>query len=135
MVNWLPLVGHNNVIDACGQIDFAKFGNIDKVYLDNPYSGKVQLVYDRAAYAAFQPDGEPSQHLEPLFILWLTDYLYKLRPPAYRPVQQIAERERSIMWLPAHAREQLVAWGEKFLERGELDEVLWIIERCKAPIR
>jgi hypothetical protein len=131
IVNWLPLVGPDNVIEACGQIDFTKFENIDKVYFDNPHSGKVQLVYDRAIWAAFQPNGEAPEHLEPLFISWLTNYLYKMHPQAYRLVQQIAKREKSLMWLPPYAREQLVTWGEKFLEQDNRDEVRWIIERLK----
>lgn len=131
IVNRLPLVGHDNVIEACGQIDFAKFGNIDKAYLENPHSGKVQLVYDRAIYAAFQPDGEPPHHLESLFISWLTNYLYKMHPKAYGLVRQITEREKSLIWLPSYAREQLVAWGEKFLEQDKQDEVSWIIEHLK----
>lgn len=131
MVNGLPLVGHDNVIEACGQIDFTKFGNIDQAYLDNSHSRKVQLVYDRAIYAAFQPDGEPPHRPEPLFISWLTNYLYKMHPKAYSLVRQIAEREKSLMWLPSYAREQLVAWGERFLEQDEKDEVSWIIEHLK----
>lgn len=131
MVNGLPLVGHDNVIEACGQIDFTKFGNIDKAYLDNPHSGKVQLVYDTKIYAAFQPDGEPPDRLEPLFISWLTNYLYKMHQKAYSLVRQIAEREKSLMWLPSYGREQLVAWGETFLEQNNKDEVRWIIEHLK----
>lgn len=131
MVNWLPLVSHRNVIEACSQIDFTRFPNLDKVYFDNPSAGKLQLVYDAAIYAVFQPDGEPPEHPGPLFISWLTNYLYKLNPQAYRLVKQIAEREHSLMWLPANTREQLVVWAEKFLEQDNQDEVSWIIEHLK----
>ena len=131
MVNWLALVSHSHVIEACGQIDFTRFGNIDRVYFDNPHSGKVQLVYDRAVYAAFQQEGEPPERLEPLFQSWLTNYLYKMHPQSFRLVRQIAAREQSLMWMPPHVREQLVAWGEKFLEQGKQEELVWIIEHLK----
>jgi hypothetical protein len=75
IVNWTPLVDQANMIEACGQIDFSQFTNIDKVYFDNPNSGTVHLVYDRKVYDAFQPAGEPPAQIEPLFLSWLANSL------------------------------------------------------------
>jgi hypothetical protein len=127
IVNWLPLVDQRNMIEACGLIDFSQFSNIDKVYFDIPHGGSVHLVYDKSVYAAFQQDGEPPKQIEPLFISWLTNYLYRKNLQAFRLVQKIAEREKLFLWLPAHAREQLTAFGEEFLKQDQSEDLYWIV--------
>jgi len=132
IVNWLALVGENSMIEACGRIDFSQFGNIDKVYFDIPYNeGRVHFVYDRRVYAALQPDGEIPKRIEPLFISWLTNYLYRKNLQAFQVVQKITEREKSLLWLPNYAREQLAAYGEDFLKQGRPDDLHWIVEHLQ----
>jgi hypothetical protein len=128
IVNWLLLVDQRNMIEACGQIDFSQFGNIDKVYFDIPHSGSVHLVYDKSVYTAFQQDGDPPKQIGPLFISWLTNYLYRKNLQAFRLVQKIAEREKSLLWLPAHAREQLTSFGEDFLKQDQAEDLYWIVD-------
>jgi hypothetical protein len=109
IVNWAGLVDRSNMIEACSLIDFSQFENIDMVYFGVPHNGRVHLVYDRRIYAAFQPDGEPPERIEPLFISWLANHLYRKDVQAYRLVRGITERQKSLSWLPVLSREQLVA--------------------------
>lgn len=132
IVNWLALVDENSMIEACGRIDFSQFGNIDKVYFDIPHSGgKVHFVYDRRVYAALQPDGDIPERAEPLLISWLTNYLYRKNLQAFQVVQKITEREKSLLWLPNYAREQLATYGEDFLKQGKPDDLHWIVEHLQ----
>jgi hypothetical protein len=132
IVNWAVLVGRSDMIEACSQIDFSQFENIDKVYFEAPNDGGVHLVYDREIYAAFRQDGDPPKRIKPLFVSWLANHLYRKVPQAFRLVRRIAEREKSLLWLPALSREQLVAQGEEFLKNGESEELHWIIENLKG---
>jgi len=131
IVNWAVLVDRSNMIEACGLVDFSEFENIDKVYFELPQNGQVHLVYDREIYAAFRPDGEPPKRIEPLFISWLANHLYRKEVQAFRLVHKITEQQGSLLWLPAHSREQLVAFGEDFLKSGEADQLYWIVENLK----
>jgi hypothetical protein len=131
IVNWAVLVDRSNMIEACSLIDFSQFGNIDKVYFELPRNGGVHLVYDRRIYAAFQPDGEPPEQIEPLFISWLANHLYRKELQAFLLVRKITEQQKSLLWLPAPSREQLISLGEDFLENGKLEEVYWIVENLK----
>jgi hypothetical protein len=132
IVNWLALVDKNSMIEACGRIDFSQFGNIDKVYFDIPFNkGKVHFVYDRRIYAALQPEGEIPEHIEPLFISWLTNYLFKKNLQAFQVVQKITEGEKSLLWLPNYAREQLIVYGEDFLTQDRPDDLHWIVEHLQ----
>lgn len=132
IVNWLALVSQKNLIEACGRIDFSQFENIDKVYFDVPHNeGRVHLVYDRTIYAALQPDGEPPEKIEALFISWLTNYLYRKDPQAFQLVKKITEREKSLLWLPNYAREQLASYGEDFLKEDKANDVHWIVEHLQ----
>jgi hypothetical protein len=131
IVNWAVLVDRSNMIEACGLIDFSRFGNIDKVYFELPNGGGIHRVYDRSIYAAFQPDGEPPKQIEPLFISWLANHLYRKGLQAFRLVRKITEQQKSLLWLPAHSREQLVSFGEDFLKKGDSEELYWIIENLK----
>lgn len=58
IVNWVVMVDRSNMVEACSLIDFSQFENIDKVYFEIPHSNQIDLVYDRAVYAAFRPDGK-----------------------------------------------------------------------------
>jgi hypothetical protein len=131
IVNWAVLVDRSNMIEACGLIDFSQFGNIDKVYFELPQAGGIHLVYDRRIYAAFQPDGEPPKRIEPLFISWLANHLYRKEPQAFRLVRKITEQQKSLLWLPAHSREQLISLGEDFLKNRESEQLYWIVENLK----
>jgi len=131
IVNWLVLVDQRNMIEACSQIDFSQFGNIDMVYFDISHKGSIHLVYDKTVYTAFQQDGEPPKRIGPLFISWLTNYLYRKHLQAFQLVQKITERENSLLWLPAHAREQLTAFGEDFLNKDKPEDLYWIIEHLR----
>ena len=132
IVNWVLLVGQSDMIEACTLIDFSQFNNIDKVYFDIPNSpDQVQLVYDRKIYASFQPDGGPPQQIEPLFISWLANHLYRKETQAFQLVRKIAQKEKSLLWLPALSREQLTVFGEEFLKSGELEQLHWIVENLK----
>jgi hypothetical protein len=131
IVNWMPLVDQANMIEACGQINFSQFSNVDKVYFDDPNSGTVHLVYDRKVYDAFQPAGEAPAQIEPLFLSWLANSLNAKNLQAFRLVQQITERENSLLWLPAHSREQLTRFGEEFLKRDEPKDLYWIIDHLR----
>jgi hypothetical protein len=131
IVNWAVLVDRSNMIEACGLIDFSQFGNIDKVYFELPNNGGVHLVYDRRIYAALQPDGEPPKQIEPLFISWLANHLYRKELQAFSLVRKITERQKSLLWLPALSREQLVSLGEDFLKKGESEQLYWIVDNLK----
>jgi hypothetical protein len=131
VVNWAVLVDRSNMIEACGLIDFTQFENIDKVYFELPNNGGVHLVYDRQIYAAFQPDGEPPRQIEPLFISWLANHLYRKEIQAFRLVRKITEQRKSLLWLPALSREQLVSLAEDFLKKGESEQLYWILENLK----
>jgi hypothetical protein len=132
IVNWLALVSQKNLIEACSRMDFSQFKNIDKVYFDVPHNeGRVHFVYDRKIYAALQPDGEPPEKIEPLFISWLTDYLYRKDSQAFLLVKKITEREKSLLWLPNYAREQLAAYGEDFLKQDKPLALHWIVEHLQ----
>jgi hypothetical protein len=132
IVNWAPLVDPPNMIEACGLTDFSQFDNVDKVYFEAPHvAAKVHLVYDRRVYAAFRPDGEPPKQIEPLFISWLANHLYRKDAQAFQLVRAITEEQKSLLWLPASSREQLVAFGEDFLKNGELGNLYWIVESLK----
>jgi hypothetical protein len=128
IVNGAMIVGPSNLIEACTQIDFSKFGHIDKVYVENPSNKAVQLVYDRRIYAAFQPGGNPPEHIDdPLFISWLANRLYQLDDQAFHLVRTITEQKNTLLWLPALSREQLVVFGERALESGDLERLNWIV--------
>jgi hypothetical protein len=131
IVNWAMLVGQSNMIEACSQIDFSQFQNIDKVYFEIPQSGRIHLVYDRKIYAAFQENGEPPERIEPLFISWLANHLDRKHVQAFHLVCKITEQQKSLLWLPALSREQLVALGEDFLKRAEWEQLDWIIDHLK----
>jgi hypothetical protein len=131
IVNWAALVDRSNMIEACSLIDFSQFENIDKVYFEVPQSNQIHLVYDRAVYAAFRPDGEPPERIEPLFMSWLANHLFRKDLQAFRLVRNITERQKSVLWLPAFSREQLIAFGEDFLKSGEFEGLWWIIQVLK----
>jgi len=131
IVNWAHLVDRSNMVEACTLTDFSQFKNIDKVYFEVPQNGRVHLVYDRRVYAAFQPDGEPPKQIEPLFISWLANHLYRKELQAFRLVCKITEQQKSLLWLPALSREQLIALGEDFLQNGESEQLYWIVENLK----
>jgi hypothetical protein len=128
IVNWAHLVDRSNMIEACTQIDFSQFENIDKVYFAVPQGGRVHLVYDRDIYAAFRPEGEPPKRIEELFISWLANHLYRKESQAFGLVRKVAEDEKSLLWLPAISRQQLISLGEDFLKNGECEQLWWIIE-------
>jgi hypothetical protein len=129
IVNGAMLVDPSNLIEACTQIDFSKFEHIDKVYLENPHTKSVQLVYDRRIYAAFQPGGNPPEQVDdPLFISWLANHLYQCDDQAFQLVRKITEEKKTLLWLPAVDREQLVVFGERALENGDAERLNWIIE-------
>ena len=119
------------MIEACSLIDFSQFENIDKVYFEVPHNGRVHLVYDRRIYAAFRPDGEPPERIEQLFISWLANHLDRKDIQAFRLVRKITEQQKSLLWLPAHSREQLVALGEDFLKSDNSEQLHWIVENLK----
>jgi hypothetical protein len=131
IVNWAVLVDRSDMIEACTLIDFSQFENIDRVYFELPGNGGVHLVYDREIYAAFRPDGEPPKRIEPLFISWLANHLYRKETQAFRLVRKITEQQKSLLWLPASSREQLVSLGEDFLKGGESEQLYWIVENLK----
>ena len=131
IVNWAALVDRSNMIEACSLIDFSQFQNIDKVYFEVPQSNRIHVVYDRAVYAAFRPDGEPPERIEPLFLSWLANHLFRKDLQAFRLVRNITERQKSLLWLPALSREQLIAFGEDFLKNGEFEKLWWIIQNLK----
>jgi hypothetical protein len=132
IVNWEPLVGESDMVEACSLVDFSQFNNIDKVYFEIPHApGQVQLVYDRNVYAAFQPNAEPPQKIEPLFISWLANHLNRKEIQAFELVRKITDRQKSLLWLPPLSREQLVAYGEGFLKNGDLDQVHWVVDNLK----
>lgn len=132
IVNWEPLVGQSDMIEACTLSDFSEFNNIDKVYFEIPQApGHVQLVYDRKVYAAFQPGAEPPQQIDPLFISWLANHLYRKETQAFQLVRKITDQQKSLLWLPALSREQLVTFGEQFLKSGQLEQLHWIVENLK----
>jgi hypothetical protein len=131
IVNWAVLVDRSNMIEACTLTDFSQYENIDKVYFELPGNGGVHLVYSREIYAAFRPDGEPPKQIEPLFISWLANHLYRKEIQAFRLVHKITEQRKSLLWLPAHSREQLVSLGEDFLKNGESEQLYWIVENLK----
>src|SRR5262249_12008209 len=81
--------------------------------------------------AAFQPNGEPPDRIEPLFISYLANLLYRKDPQAFRLVRKITEREKSLLWLPTLSREELVAVGETFLEKQDWEQVDWIVNTLK----
>lgn len=130
IVNWMMLVGQGDMIEACTLIDFSQFENIDKVYFETQ-SGGMHLVFDRAIYVAFQPDGEPPQQIDSLFVSWLSNHLYRKESQAFRLVRRITEQRNSMLWLPATSREQLVAFGEAFLESGETEKAQWVIDNLQ----
>jgi hypothetical protein len=101
------------------------------VYFELPNGGGVHRVYDRSIYASFQPDGEPPKQIEPLFISWLANHLYRKELQAFRLVRKITEQQKSLLWLPAHSREQLVSFGEDFLKKGDSEQLYWIIGNLK----
>ncbi len=131
IVNWAHLVGPSNMIEACSLVDFSQFKNIDKVYFEFPQNGRVHLVYDRPVYAAFREDGEPPQRIEPLFISWLANHLDRKDIQGFRLVREITENRKSLLWLPALSREQLVTFGEDFLKDDESEQLYWVIETLK----
>ena len=96
IVNWAHIVDRSAMIEACSLVDFSKFENVDKVYFEVPHNGGIHLVYDRKLYAAFQPNGEAPERIEPLLISWLAPLLYRRDPQAFRLVRKITEREKSI---------------------------------------
>jgi hypothetical protein len=130
-VNWAPLVDRSNMVEACSLIDFSQFSNIDKVYFEVPHKGRVHLVYDREIYAAFREDGEPPQQIEPLFISWLANHLSRKGHQAFKLVRKITEQQKSLLWLPALSREQLISLGEEFLRKGDSEQLYWIVENLK----
>jgi hypothetical protein len=132
IVNWALLVDQSNMVEACSLIDFSQFENIDKVNFEIPQNGRVHLVYDRRIYDAFRPDGEPPQQIEPLFISWLANHLYRKEMQAFRLVRKLAEQQKSLLWLPALSREQLVTFGEDFLKGGDSEQLRWIVENLKG---
>lgn len=101
------------------------------MYFDDPQGGTVHLVYDRKVYDALQPAGEPPSKIEPLFLSWLANSLSAKNLQAFRLVQKITEREKSLLWLPAHSREQLIGFGEEFLKKDEPQDLYWIIEHLR----
>ncbi len=131
IVNWSLLVGRSDMIEACSLIDFSMFENIDKAYFLVPQNEKIDLVYDRKIYEAFRPDGQPPEQIEPLFISWLANHLYRKSPQAFHLVRKITEQQKSLRWLPALSREQLVALGEDFLQSGDSEELHWVVDNLK----
>src|SRR5207245_1852533 len=127
IVNWALLVSRSDMIEACSLVDFSQFENIDKVYFELPNNGGIHLVYDRRIYEAFQPNGEPPERIEPLFVSWLTNLLYRKEIQAFCLVRKITEREKSLLWLPTLSREQLVSIGEEFLQKHDWERLDWII--------
>jgi hypothetical protein len=131
IVNWAHLVDRSNMVEACSLTDFSQFKNIDRVYFEVPHNGGVHLVYDRAIYAAFREDGEPPHRIEPLFIAWLANHLSRKDHQAFRLVRKITEQQKSLLWLPALSREQLISLGEDFLKNGESEQLSWVIDNLK----
>lgn len=128
IVNGAMIVGPSNLIEACTQIDFSKFEHIDKVYVENPNAKAVELIYDRIIYAAFQPGGNPPERVDnPLFLSWLANRLYQLDEQAFNLVREITAQKKTLLWLPALSREQLVVYGERSLESGDLERLTWIV--------
>jgi hypothetical protein len=133
IINWRPLVDSGNMIEACTQIDFSQFQNIDKAYFDLPSADppRVQLVYDREVYDAFQDGGIAPKHISELFLSWLANHLSQGNVRAFQLVQEITERDHDIPWLPALSRTELTSIGEDLLKQGRFDEVHWIVDQLK----
>jgi hypothetical protein len=133
IINWRPLVDSGNMIEACTQIDFSQFQNIDKAYFDLPSADppRVQLVYDREVYDAFQDGGIAPKHISELFLSWLANHLSQGNVRAFQLVQEITERDHDITWLPALSRTELTSIGEDLLKQGRFDEVHWIVDQLK----
>jgi len=133
IINWRPLVDSGNMIEACTQIDFSQFQNIDKAYFDLPSADppRVQLVYDREVYNAFREDGAAPKQITELFISWLANHLNQKHARAFPLVREITERDHSLLWLPALSRTELTSIGEDLLKQGRFDEVHWIADHLK----
>lgn len=131
IVNWALLVDRSNMIEACSLVDFSQFKNVDKVYFELPNKGGIHLVYDCRIYEAFQPNAEPPERIEPLFVSWLASLLERKDPQAFSLVRKITKREHSLVWLPTRSREQLVSFGEDFLQNHDWEQLDWIIKNLE----
>ena len=85
------------MVAACSLVDFSQFNNIDKAYFEIPHApGQVHLVYERNVYAAFQPNAEPPEKIEPLFVSWLANHLNRKETRAFELVRKITDQQSSL---------------------------------------
>jgi hypothetical protein len=131
IVNWALIVGTNELIEACSQIDFSRFPNIDKIYFESR-TERVHLVFDRALFRSFETLAEPpSADLEPLYFRWLEYLLVRREPKAFELVKKLAGQRGSLRWLPVYSRQQVVLYGEGLIKTNDWDNVLWIVREFK----
>jgi hypothetical protein len=130
IVNWAYIVALPDMIEACSQLDFSQFQNIDKIVFEAAPEN-IHVVYDRAVYEALQSEGKIPTKLDPLFVEWLGNRLVRMDASAFRHVQEITEREKSLLWLPAMSREQLVRYGEQFLKEKAWADLHWVVDALK----
>ncbi len=130
IVNWAYIVALPDMVEACSQLVFSQFQNIDKIIFEAA-AENMHVVYDRAVYEALQAEGKIPAKLDPLFVEWLGNRLVQMDASAFRHVQKIAEREKSLLWLPALSREQLVRYGEQFVKEKAWADVRWVVDALK----
>jgi hypothetical protein len=130
IVNWSRLVTLSDLINACSTIAFSRYDKIDQIYFEES-PGRTHRVYDRRLFSSRSDLDDPAPEIEILFVEWLGNRLTQLDEEAFRHVQKLATTRKSLAWLPPASREQLVAYGERFLQRGDWDRVQWIIAVLK----
>ena len=130
VVNWTRIVDLRDMVSACSQVDFSQFANVDQIYFEEE-PGKISLVYDRRVFLALSEGEQPLAEVETLFVEWLGNRLAHLEAAAFEQVKKLTTQRGSLHWLPDSSREQLISYGEEFLQKGEWENVRWIVENLK----
>ncbi len=131
IVNWTAVVSTEDMIEACAQLDFNRFPNIDRVYFEAA-PGVFELVFDRDLFVAFEAlHGPPSTHLEPLYIRWLDYRLAQKQRNAFDVVRNLAKERGHLLWLSPFTRVKVVQYGEELIKAAEWENVLWIVRHFR----
>lgn len=132
VVSWMHFLSQAEMVEACTTIDFSNYPNIDQLYFEIP-DAITSLVFDRDVQSATTntPEAGKPILLSPLFVETLSNRLQRKESIAFDIVKHVTKSEKSILWLDAVSRAELVSFGEEFLAMKSQDKLWWVIDNLE----
>lgn len=125
VISWGFPIGHVNVVEACSQLAFAQWPNIDRVYYESS-PGHCRIVFDRETRARYDEYLAPAACAD-LYAAWLQADLEQGKPTAFALAKQLIQ-SKGTDWLSPLSRAAIVKHGDRLADEQKWSDVQWIVE-------